>query len=119
MQRIFQYQAVEAEDPAAVKRVIEAFAGGDQRSIAFTDGQLVSMEAVTRRGLAGRSVVEIEDIREQACDEHRASTAADGDQDDARVRAAELRLSVCSGVLTWMQRAGADHYDGRSLSDET
>jgi hypothetical protein len=33
------------------------------------------------------------------------------------VRAAELRLSVCSSVLAWMQVTGTDHYDGQHLGD--
>ncbi len=119
IQRTFQRQVAEAEDPAAVKRVLQSFANIRPENFVLTAGQIAHLEAATRAGLAGRSIVEIEDIREQARDAYRqACAAAGGDHDDARVHAAELRLSVCSRILARMQATGVEHYDGRPLNDE-
>lgn len=82
IQRTFQRQVAEAEDPAAVKRVLQSFANIRPENFVLTAGQIAHLEAATRAGLAGRSIVEIEDIREQARDAYRqACAAAGGDHD--------------------------------------
>lgn len=121
VRRIFEHEITEAEDPAAVSRVLRAASNVVvPKNTVLSANQVTQMEAWTRESLAGRSVLEIEGIREQARTHYReASAAAAGDQDDAlvqiMVRMAELRLSTCSSVLAWMRTADVDHYDGRPL----
>jgi DNA polymerase III psi subunit len=118
--RIMARQVAEAEDPAAVERVLRAFGEGPSENFVLTASRIAHLEAVTRQGLAGRSIVEIEDLREKARDAYRQACAeAGGDHDHVMVRTAELRLSVCSSVLRWMQTTGLDHYDGGPLGDDT
>lgn len=117
VRRILQHEITEAEDPAAVSRVLRAVAHVVvPQNTVLTADQVTQMEAWTRESLTGRSVLEIEDLREQARTHYReTSAAAAGDQADALVRMAELRLSTCSSVLAWMRTDGIDRYDGRSL----